>query len=433
MIRETRFERHRKRTRYSRNSCVKSRRSLLLWFAGVDWADAHHDVMVSDDAGRKVGGRRVTHTPEGLTELNAFLLSITGPERKEELACIIETTHGLLIASLLEAGYAVYPVNPKTVEHRRGAAGAKTDQIDAYLLAKHGRSEFADLRRLEPDSPIIAELKALARDQDSLIHSQTRLVNQLTAWRVTYYPVALHLFTKLQQPTTLAFLQRYPTPHVAQAASVEQVAQVLKQAGHPTPDKSAANIVETLHHPHLTADDVTTRTKSRLMLVLVRHLQPLLEEIAVYEKQITRLFLTQEDNEVFSSLPRAGKRLAPRLLAEIGDDRQRYADAASVQALAGTSPVPYESGNYSKPRRRLACMKPLRNALSQFAWQSTHTEAWAAEYSQRKRTEGKSHSVAVRALAHLWVRIIFALWRDKQWYQTATFEAARQLHARRAA
>src|SRR6266571_1266404 len=91
MIRETRLERHRKRTRYSRNSCVKPRRSLLMWFAGVDWADAHHDVMVIDDAGRKVGGRRVTHTPEGLTELNEFLFSITGPDRKEELACIIET------------------------------------------------------------------------------------------------------------------------------------------------------------------------------------------------------------------------------------------------------------------------------------------------------------------------------------------------------
>jgi hypothetical protein len=31
--------------------------------------------------------------------------------------------------------------------------------------------------------------------------------------------------------------------------------------------------------------------------------------------------LTHEDHEIFESLPRAGKRLAPRLLAEIGDDR----------------------------------------------------------------------------------------------------------------
>ena len=38
-----------------------------------------------------------------------------------------------------------------------------------------------DLRKLEPDSPLIQELKTLTRDQDHLIQCQTRLVNQLTA------------------------------------------------------------------------------------------------------------------------------------------------------------------------------------------------------------------------------------------------------------
>ena len=147
-----------------------------MWFAGVDWADDHHDVVIIDGDGRQVGARRVTHTPAGLAELTDVLLSISGAERKEELACIIETTHGLLIAALLAAGYPVYPVNPKTVDRKRSAAGAKTDQLDAYLLAKHGRSEFADLRRLAPDSPLVAELKTLTRDQDSLIQMQTRQV-----------------------------------------------------------------------------------------------------------------------------------------------------------------------------------------------------------------------------------------------------------------
>ena len=49
------------------------------------------------------------------------------------------------------------------------------------LLAKTGRADFADLHRLTPDSEKIAELQMLTRDQDALIHMQTRLVNQLTA------------------------------------------------------------------------------------------------------------------------------------------------------------------------------------------------------------------------------------------------------------
>src|SRR5213083_2024057 len=48
----------------------------------------------------------------------------------------------------------------------------------------------------------------------------------------------------------------------------------------------------------------------------------------------TLVFLTHPDHAIFESLPRAGQRLAPRLLAEIGDDRGRYQDASSLQALA---------------------------------------------------------------------------------------------------
>ena len=128
---------------------------------------------------------------------------------------------------------------------------------------------------------------------------------------------------------------------------------------------------------------------------------------------------------------RADKRLAPRLLAEIGVDRTRYADAASLQALAGTAPVAFQSGNYAKARKRYACLKPLRNALYQFAWQSTLQEEWALAYYQRKRAQGKSHSMAVRALANVWVRIIYRMWVTQSCYQAAIFEAARRAHAPR--
>jgi transposase len=403
-----------------------------MFYVGIDWADQHHDALVLAETGRQLGSIRVDHTPEGLAKLNTFLEQRTGPD-KEQVACIVETNRGLLIAFLLEVGWPVYPVNPRTVDRRRSASGAKTDSIDAYLLAKTGRADFADLRRLTPDSEIVQELKALTRDQDALIHMQTRLVNQLTACLKVYYPVALSLFAKLQQHSTLLFLQAYPTPQAARAASVEQIAQVLKNAGHTTAKKVAPKIFATLQQPQLMADALTTRTKSRLMLALVVQLLPLIEQIAAYDKEIDTLFLTHADHEIFSSLPGAGKRLAPRLLAEIGDDRQRYADASSLQALAGTSPVLFQSGMYLKAHRRYGCIKSLRNALHQFAWQSTQQEAWAHNYYQRKRVEGKSHTVAVRALANVWVRIILALWRKRECYQASIFQTAQQVHARSAA
>src|SRR5712692_3089052 len=135
-------------------------------------------------------------------------------------------------------------------------------------MAKLGRFDLAELRRLAPDSATVAELKTLTRDQDALIQMQTRLVNQLTACLKEYYPAALTLFAKLQQRSTLLFLQTYPTPQQAMEASVEQLTQTLKQAGHTHAEKVAPKIFETLHHPHLLANAITTRTKSRLMRAL---------------------------------------------------------------------------------------------------------------------------------------------------------------------
>ena len=404
-----------------------------MWYAGIDWADDHHDAVVVDDAGRVVATLRVAHSVTGLAELTKAFIQICGPSAKDQLACFVEINRGVLITALLEAGFPVYPVNPKTVDRRRNAAGVKTDQVDAYLLAKTGRSDHSELRRLRPDSPLIQELKALTRDQDSLIQTQTRLVNQLTACLKAYYPVALTLFGKLHQPSTLAFLRAYPTMQDARTASVEALTALLKQAGHPRAAAAARTIHQTLQQEQLTADAITTRTKARLMLALLAQVEPLMQQIASYDREIERLFLMSADSVLFASLPRAGKRLAPRLLAEIGDDRSRYAEATGLQALAGTAPVLFQSGNYTKAHRRTACLKPLRNAMQHFAWQSTLQEPWALAYYQRKRREGKTHSVALRTLANVWLRIIYAMWRDRTPYVSATFEAAQQHKLRQAA
>jgi transposase len=159
-----------------------------MWFAGIDWADAHHDVAIVDELGRQCGALRVAHSAAGVETLVTYLRSYSAgpdassetPAEPEQVACIVETTHGLLITALLEAGFPVYPVNPKTLQHWRKPSGAKTDQIDAYLLARKGRSDLGELRRLEPDSPLVQELKLFTRDQDALV--QTHWCRRRPAW-----------------------------------------------------------------------------------------------------------------------------------------------------------------------------------------------------------------------------------------------------------
>jgi hypothetical protein len=56
-----------------------------MWYAGIDWADEKHDLLVLDEVGHQVGKRQVKHSVEGLKELTDFLQSISGETRKAEM------------------------------------------------------------------------------------------------------------------------------------------------------------------------------------------------------------------------------------------------------------------------------------------------------------------------------------------------------------
>jgi len=400
-----------------------------MWFAGIDWADDHHDAVVLTDQGQLLGALRVPHTAEGLDHLTRFLrggASTSGAA--EPVICLVETQHGLLITALLEAGFTVCPVNPLAVGRLRPPSGVKTDALDARLLARLGRNDWPALRVLPPDGPLLQELKTLTRDLEGLLREQTRLVNQLTACLKAYYPAALRCCDGLTRQVTLAFLQAFPTPEAAAAASLDQLTQVLAQGHYPHPRQKAEQLAALLQAPQLHALPGVARAKARLMAALRAQLAVLTTQVAAFDQAIQQLFAQHADSAVFASLPRAGRRLAPRLVAEWGEDRTRYASAASVRALAGTAPVLFQSGAFRGVRRRRACVNAWRQALSHFAWESVLCEPWATASSQRKRAQGKTSAMALRAVANQWVRSIYAMWQARQPYQRAIFLAAQHAH-----
>jgi Transposase len=112
-----------------------------MWDAGIAWADTPHVVVVLNEHGQQVAPKQVAHTVEGLAQLTTLLLDIVGtPERQEELAGIIATSHGLLIAALLEAGFPVYPVNPKTGDRHRNP-GFRHNRPQGCLSLSENRTQ----------------------------------------------------------------------------------------------------------------------------------------------------------------------------------------------------------------------------------------------------------------------------------------------------
>ncbi len=101
-------------------------------FVGFDWASDHHDLVLVDQHGQIVEDFRFDDTAEG------WRLLINKLSRHPDPAVAIETSSGATVERLLEAGYAVYPVNPKAAKRyreRKAPSGTKTDHLDAWSLA----------------------------------------------------------------------------------------------------------------------------------------------------------------------------------------------------------------------------------------------------------------------------------------------------------
>lgn len=109
------------------------------------------------------------------------------------------------------------------------------------------------------------------------------------------------------------------------------------------------------------------------------------------------------------------------MVSEFGDDRQRFMRAADVAAFAGTVPITHQSGKFRVAHFRRACCKPFREALYQFAFCSLNWNTWAREYYDAKRAQGKRHAEALRALGSVWIRILFAMWRNGAIYDERQF------------
>jgi transposase len=132
------------------------------------------------------------------------------------------------------------------------------------------------------------------------------------------------------------------------------------------------------HATELQGSVPTANAKSLLALSLVQMLFVIEKQLAVYRQRIEELFARHPDHDLFGSLPGAGPKIAPRLLAEIGDDRERFdGDAQNLQCLGGTAPVTRRSGKYRRCHRRWACDKYLRHGIHLFADQSLSRCAWA--------------------------------------------------------
>lgn len=392
----------------------------ITHYAGFDWARTHHAVVIVDGLGQIVADFEFKHSLEGWQNLQEQTAAWPN------LAIAIETNQGAAVDQLLQRGYTVYPVNPVASESyrkRKAPSGTKTDHFDGWGLADALRVDGYGWKQLRPMDPLTHQLRLLCQDEVSLIEQRTALLNQLQQALVEYYPAALEAFDDWACPFTWDFIIQFPTPQALVAAGKRRWEKFLHTHKLWRPETAEKRLTLFAQAYEFKASDPITRAKSQLALSLCKLLRTLQQQLEEYRRQIEALFQSHPDHDLFGSLPGAKKVLAPRLLAAIGTDPQRYGSHKVLQCFAGTAPVSYESGQISKAKIRWACDKFLRHTIHLWANCFRKATVWGQTYYQTKRQRGMSHACALRCLGQRLLKILFKMLTDRKPYDA-------ELHAR---
>jgi transposase len=395
-----------------------------LLFVGDDWAEAHHDVEVMDATGRRLAKARLPEGVAGMARLHAMIAEALGEDEEEtEVLVGIETDRGPWVAALVAAGYTVFAINPLQVaryRERHSVSGAKSDAADAHTLADMVRTDSHQLRPVAADTPQAEAIKVVTRAHKTMIWERTRATQRLRHALREYFPAALEAFEDLDAPDALELLAKAPDPGAAAKLTIAQISAALRRARRRHVAEKAARIQAVLCGEQLGQPEVLTAAYAATTRAAVAVLQTLDEQVKVLQGQVDAYFGQHPDAEIILSQPGLGPVLGARVLAEFGDDPERYTDARARKNYAGTSPITRASGKKKVVIARFVHNDRLIDALMTQAFSALNASPGARAYYDQLKARGTEHNAALRQLANRLVGILHGCLKTRTCYDEAT-------------
>jgi len=391
-------------------------------YVGIDWADDHHDILITDDSAKTLDQFRIDHTCDGFALLHSHLAN---HQTSPGLVLIaIETSRGLLVHELLQKGYTVYAINPKAVNRykdRHVLSKAKSDALDALSL---GHLLRTDRHLFQPIKPLPEDYRLLDRlcsDLRKVVDEKSRVTNQVISCLKEFYPKALETFS-LNSQIFIDFLKAFPDHGTLSACTKKTFLAFLKEHRYPYPTK-AEELWKIIQSPTLQPDKVIARSGKLRLGMLLDQLENLKEHITHYEQEIRAILDNLPETNPIKSLPGVGERLAPELVATLGpnskDGHHRFQAAEEIAKLSGCVPVVRESGKWRNVSLRYACVKSLRRTFHDWAFASINYSSWARAFYDYHKEKNQSHCTILRNLGKKWIKILFAVWSKGTSYDEA--------------
>ena len=272
------------------------------------------------------------------------------------------------------------------------------------------------------------ELRLLCRDEVTLIQERTALVNRWQATLKEYYPLALEWFSEASCQSAWDFILEFPTPEAARKAKRGKLTGFLKKHHIGISPLWVKRIDQVKTESNWQADPATERAKSLLAISLSKQLRTLEANLKTYREQIEALFARLPDKDIFTSLPGSGTKIASRLAAELGQDRNRFPDDMSLLCHAGVVPLTSASGKHRSVKIRWGCNKHLRNTVYLWSFLTLENCTWARAFYDQARQAGQNHATALRNLGRKWLKILRRMWQDHRTYDEKKYLNSLEKH-----
>jgi len=396
----------------------------FAFFVGVDWGSTSHQICVLDAAGQPAAEFSATHGGDGLRGLCQRLLALA--PAASAIAVAIESPSSPATEPLLQAGLAVFSLNPKQLDRFRDRyfpAGSKDDRRDAFVLATSLRTDPPCFRRLQPEDPRLGELRALSRMHQTFKLDLVAYCNRLRDLLVAAWPELLSLCPAANEAwlwrllefapsapqgarLSLARLRSLLTRHRIRRFSPEELQKLLRQPALPLPassfQRSAVQVQALL--PVLLSLDAQQR---QTMAMLENLLGQLAGEDAPEGPSCPH-----RDVNVLLSLPGVGTVVGAAMLAEAHEALSRR-DYHALRAHAGVAPVTRQSGKSCSASMRRACNHALRNAVYHWSRVSTIYDPRSKAHYAELRQRGHSHGRALRGVADRLLKMLCSMLRSQ--------------------
>ena len=340
----------------------------------------------------------INHDLSNLDLLNEKLSTFL----KEDLKIVLEQTgtyHLPILTYLLDKGYCVIAENPLKIKKYldRNLRKAKNDKKDSLKLAEYCCDNWYKLKPNTIEEEKYKELRFLSRQYFTFNDIKVKQKNDLSNLCDLVFPGYYQLLNENNFLLGIIIFKKYNNPesvkNIKEEKFYKEIDKIAQKRGQSKAGKTLAiNIYKLAKETYslCPSSKITQPIIDRSVAALILSIETTNEIIT----NMSELAKSMYEYNIVRNMDGVGEKLAPLLIAEIGDIR-RFKNAGSLIAYTGIDAPPYQSGKFEAVNRHISKRgnKYLRRigyttmkAVKTFC--KSGTELY--DYIVQKENEGKS-------------------------------------------